>query len=62
MLKEGDTNLTKLSKLAQVQIVGETVRDVVMQIQCACRDSEKAVAKGVIAKLQQSVPFTQQDI
>ena len=25
-------------------------------------DSEKAVAKGVIAKLQQSVPFTQQDI
>lgn len=61
MLKEGDTNLTKLSKLAQVRQIVEAGMEVLV-VNPRVSDAEKEKAQDIINNVRKAVPYTQKDI
>lgn len=61
IFKEGDTNLTKMSKLAQVRQIVDAGLEV-MESNPRLSDSEKNQAKKIRDGLEKAVPFTQQDV
>jgi len=61
IFKEGDTNLTKMSKLAQVRQIVDAGLEV-MESNPRLSDSEKEQAKKIRNGLEKAVPFTQSDV
>ena len=61
MLKEGDSNLTKLSKLAQTRQIVEAGLDVMLE-NPRVSEAEKAKAKEILKRMEKAVPFTQDDV
>ena len=61
IFKEGDTNLTKLSKLAQVRQIVDAGLEV-MESNPRLSDSEKSQATKIRNGLEKAVPFTQSDV
>lgn len=61
IFKPGDTNLTKLHKLAQTRQIVESGLEVVL-VNPRISDSEKGKAREIIARLQKAVPFTHSDL
>jgi hypothetical protein len=61
LLKEGDTNLTKLSKLAQIRQIVEAGMEVILTNPRAS-DAEKEQVRKVVEQMKQAVPYTQSDV
>jgi hypothetical protein len=61
LFKEGDTNLTKLHKLAQTRQIVEAGMEVV-DANPRVSPEEKAKVKGVLDSIRKSVPFTHSDL
>lgn len=61
LLKEGDTNLTKISKLAQIRQIVETGLEA-MEANPRVSESEKALAAKIRDRVEKAVPFTQSDV
>lgn len=61
IFKEGDTNLTKLQKLAQTRQIVEAGLEVIAQ-NPRVSEKEKDVVKKIITSMEKSVPFTQRDL
>ena len=61
LFKEGDTNLTKLHKLAQTRQIVEAGMEVI-QANPRVSEPEKAKVKSVLDSIRKSVPFTHSDL
>jgi len=61
LFKEGDTNLTKLHKLAQTRQIVEAGMEVI-EANPRVTPEEKAKVKEVLASIRKSVPFTHSDL
>lgn len=61
LLQENDTNLTKLSKLAQIRQIIEAGLDTQLS-NPRLSESEKAFARKILSDVHKAVPFTQQDV
>jgi hypothetical protein len=61
IFKPGDTNLTKMHKLAQTRQIVESGLEVVLS-NPRISDSEKDKAKEIIGRLKEAVPFTHSDL
>jgi hypothetical protein len=61
IIKEGDTNLTKLTKLAQIRQIVDSGMEVVIA-NPRVSDSEKDVARKIMGSVEKSVPYTVEDI
>jgi hypothetical protein len=61
LFKEGDTNLTKLHKLAQTRQIVESGMENVLE-NPRVSEMEKNHAKNIVARLQKAVPFTHEDL
>lgn len=61
LFREGDTNLTKLQKLAQTRQIIESGLDTIID-NPRVPDETKTAVKKIIDKVQAAVPFTHEDI
>lgn len=61
MFREGDTNLTKLQKLAQTRQIVEKGLEVVLS-NSRIGKAEEEQTRGIVKKLEEAVPFTQSDL
>lgn len=61
IIKEGDTNLTKLQKLAQVRQIAEAGIETLMS-HPRVADEQKKQMKNIQEKLIKAVPFTQEEL
>ena len=61
IFKEGDTNLTKLHKLAQTRQIVDSGLEV-MEANPRLSDSEKELASNIRKQLEKAVPFTHSDL
>jgi hypothetical protein len=61
LFKEGDTNLTKMHKLAQTRQIVESGMENVLE-NPRVSDMEKNHARTIMQRVQQAVPFTHEDL
>lgn len=61
LFKEGDTNLTKLHKLAQTRQIVESGMETVVE-NPRVSEMEKNHAKSIVENLRKAVPFTHEDL
>jgi len=61
MLREGDTNLVKLSKLAQIRQIVDAGMEVV-ESNPRVSEAEKEKARDIRKQMEEAVPFTQQQV